>query len=165
MTSAARRRLARLILGEAGVTPALVLAGVALIVTLISMAGARALVAADNTATRQALHQLPAVDNGLLVSADLEAWPATGVLPVARIAALTRVLATQLPRKADFQSGQNWGGVLGPLQDVTNPAPSAVVNLPPLIEAAYRTGLAKHAKVVAGALPGRPGPLIADRPG
>ncbi len=74
------RRLRRLVLGEAGPAPALVLAGVTVVITFIVAAGPRALAAADTRATRQAIAQAPTLDTGAQVSADLRAAPGNGVL-------------------------------------------------------------------------------------
>lgn len=146
-------RLRRRVLGEAGIIPALVLAGVALVVAFISVGGARAVVSADNTAVRQALRQLPAADSGVLVSADLEAWPQTGVLPAADFTGLDNLLAKGLPRPQDFQEGQNWTGATMPPLAVTNPAPSAKADLPPVIEVSYRAALRDRTALVTGSLP------------
>ncbi len=153
------RTVRRLILGEAGLAPALVLAGVALVVAFISVAGARALLTADNTASRQALRLLPAIDRGLMISADLQAWPKTGVLPPADVSEFSHKVLGTLPRRPDFIPAQDWSGVSLPYLTVTNPAPSAVIDLPPLVEAVYRTGLAALTSVVAGSLPDAAGPV------
>jgi putative ABC transport system permease protein len=158
-------RLKRRLLGEAGVIPALVLAGVALVVAFISVGGARAVVSADNTATRQALRQLPAVDSGVLVSADLAAWPGTGVLPAADFTGLESLLAKDLPRPQDFQQGRNWTGATMPPLPVTNPAPSAKANLPPVIEVSYRADLTARTALVTGSLPSGQARITPGRPG
>ncbi|HET7017652.1 MAG TPA: hypothetical protein VFI65_27260, partial [Streptosporangiaceae bacterium] len=145
--------LRRLALGEAGAAPALVLAGIALVVAFISVFGTRALVSADNSATREALRQLPTVDAGVTVTADLSAWPTTGTLPAVKIAHLGDLLAASVPRKQDFLTSQHWGGALMPTIVVLNPAPSAVLSKPPLVEIAYRTGLATDCVLVKGSLP------------
>ena len=68
--SGQHRRLRRLAVGEAGAAPALVLAGIAVVVAFISVFGTRALVSADNSATVEALRQVPPVDAGVLVTAE-----------------------------------------------------------------------------------------------
>ena len=73
--SGPRRRVRRLVLGEAGPAPALVLAGVALVIAFIVTAGPRALAAADTRATRQAVAQAPVLDTAVQVTADLQATP------------------------------------------------------------------------------------------
>jgi putative ABC transport system permease protein len=156
------RRLRRLAIGESGPAPALVLAGVSLVVAFISLAGARGLVSADNSAIRQALGQLPAIDAGTDVSADLTAWPSTGELPASDISGLQRLLARSLPSRPDFAVGQDWAGATMPLLNVTHPAPSAESDLPPVVEVVYRTGLAARSAVIAGSLPAGP-PLIKAR--
>ncbi|HXS65849.1 MAG TPA: hypothetical protein VN767_23605 [Streptosporangiaceae bacterium] len=151
MSSAGRLR--RLAMGEAGAAPALVLAGIALVVAFISFFGTRALVSADNSATREALHQLPALDAGVMITADLSAWPGTGTLPAVRIGHLGDLLAASAPRQQDFLTSQHWGGVIMPRVVVLNPAPSAVLSKPPVVEIAYRTALATDAMLVKGSLP------------
>ena len=99
-------RLRRLTIGEAGATPALVLAGIAVVIACISVFGTRALVSADNSATREALRQLPPVDAGVMVTADLSAWPETGTLPAVKIDHLGDLLARSVPRQQDFKPSQ-----------------------------------------------------------
>jgi putative ABC transport system permease protein len=153
------RKLRRLTIGEAGWGPALVVAGVAVVVAFISIAGARLLVSADNTATRQAIGQVPVLDAGIDVSANPSATPVGGVLSAADIARIGRLLLAGLPRRQDFRLGQSWSGVLMPTAAVANPAPSAVATGGPSIEVAYRTALASRCVVVAGSLPGAAGPI------
>jgi putative ABC transport system permease protein len=146
-------RLRRLALGEAGFAPALVLAGIAAVVAFISVFGTRALVSADNSATSEALRQLPAVDAGALVTADLTAWPRTGTLPAVRLSHLGDLLASDVPRPQDFLIAQLYGSELMPTLVVQNPAPSAVCSAAPYIEIAYRTTLATSSTVVSGSMP------------
>src|SRR5579859_5288079 len=130
------RRLRRLAIGEAGWGPALVVACVAVVVAFISIAGARLLVSADNTATRQALGQMPVIDAGAVVSANPQAAAVNGPLSAADIDRIKKLLAADLPLRGDFLLGQSWGGVLLPAVTVTNPAPSAVTIEAPKMEVA-----------------------------
>jgi len=147
-----RRRLRRIILGEAGLAPALVLAGVAMVTAFIVVAGPRALATADTRATRQALAQAPSLDDGALVTADLQAGLGRGTLTAAKIAALTSRFAGKLPARALFPAAEHWAGVVLPARTVisTTPPPKG---RPQTVEAAYRTRLARHCVVVAGSLP------------
>lgn len=148
-----RSRFGRTAFGEAGAGPALVLAGVALVTSFISIAGARALLAADNTATAQAISQLLSIDKGAEVTADLNVWPATGVLPAGPVSGVRAKLAAGLPRPQDFLPGQAWGGISMPALFVANPAPSAQANATPKFEVGYRADLASFVRVSAGKLP------------
>ncbi len=152
------RELRRLAIGEAGWGPALVVAGVAIVVAFISIAGARLLVSADNTATRQALEQMPVIDAGEVVSANPQAGAVQGAPSAADIDKLKGLMAAALPLHGDFRLGQDWGGVLLPMSIVANPAKSVVTIRPPSMEVAYRTGLASQCVVVAGVLPDAAGP-------
>ncbi len=159
------RILRRLAFGEAGPRPALILAGVALITSFISIAGARALVSAGDTATRQALSELPPIDRGAEVTADLSAWPVSGVLPAPAISKIRDQLAASLPRRQDFLPGQDWGGATMPPLTVANPAPRAYVSGPPKVEVGYRADLDRFARVSSGKLPAGPAQVTAARHG
>jgi putative ABC transport system permease protein len=157
-TSAVRR----LVLGEAGFAPAVILAGVALVISFVAIAGPRALVTADNRATSQAVAQAPALDVGALVTADLQAGPGAGVLSAATIGALSGRLAAELPSPRDFPAARRLAGVSLPTLTALNAAPSAIADSPPIVEVAFRTGLGGHCLVLAGSLPVGPGVI---RPG
>ena len=154
------RWLRRLVLGEAGPAPALVLAGVTLVITFIVAAGPRALAAADTRATRQAIALSPILDTAAQVSADLRAAPGTGVLSARTIDKLTGRFAARLPLPRLFPASQRWAGVV-------MPATAELLAVPPpdgrprLIETAYRSQLAAHSVVLAGSLPA--GPAIIRR--
>src|SRR6185437_6379314 len=154
--STSGRRARRLVLGEAGPAPALVLAGVAMVIAFIVAAGPRALAAADNRATRQAVAQALALDTGAQVNADLQARPAGGVLHARTIDLLARSFDAELPKSgALFPVSQSWAGVV-------MPASSVLLTAPPkdgrsrTIETAYRSRLRAHSAVVAGSLPTGP---------
>ena len=152
---AAGHALRRVVLGEAGPAPAWVLAGVAMVIAFIVVAGPRALVSADNRATRQAVAQAPALDDGALITADLTATPAVGHqaagLSAAAIGALARAFAARLPLARLFPPGEHWGGAVLPSEEVIRPpSPDGKSQF---VELAYRSALANNAKVVAGALP------------
>ncbi|HEU5423789.1 MAG TPA: hypothetical protein VFU72_09645, partial [Nitrolancea sp.] len=148
------RELRRLAIGEAGWGPALVLAAVAVVAAFISIAGPRLVVTADNTATKQAIAQMPVLDSGIFTTATPSATLPSGVLSAAKIDKIGRLLVAGLPRRQDFHPGQTWASVLMPSAIVANPAPSAVTIRPPSMEIAYRSGLASRCVVVAGSLPG-----------
>ena len=138
------------VLGEAGPAPAWVLAGVAMVIAFIVVAGPRALVSADNRATRQAVAEAPALDNGALISADLTA-AGRGGLSAVTIGALARAFAARLPLADLFPPEEHWGGAVMPSQDVVRPpSPDGKQQF---VELAYRSELAANATVVAGALP------------
>lgn len=148
--------LRRLMFGEAGPAPALVLAGVALVIAFITIAGPRALVSADNRAASQAVAQAPAVDRGALISADWQAGPGAAVLGAGTIQALGSAFAADLPSRRQFPAAQRWAGFTVPRLVVQNAAPSAVDQGPPVAEVGYRTELARYCVVVAGSLPTGP---------
>src|SRR5215468_3597959 len=109
-----RRRVRRLVLGEAGPAPALVLAGVALVIAFIVAAGPRALAAADNRATSQAVAQAPALDTAVEVDADLPARSANRLLSARAMDMLGSRFAATLPAHALFPASQRWAGVVLP---------------------------------------------------
>ena len=144
--------LRRIVLGEAGPAPALVLAGVAMVIAFIVVAGPRALVSANNRATRQAVAEAPALDNGALISADLTA-AGRGGLTAASIGALAPAFAARLPLTALFLPDERWAGAVLPSEQVIRPpSPDGKRQF---VELAYRSALAANATVVAGALPAR----------
>jgi putative ABC transport system permease protein len=152
--SAGRRPLRRVVLGEAGPAPALVLAGVAVVVAFIVVAGSRELVSADNRATGRALAAAPTQDTGALVAADLQAGQGRGVLGAQAIGALGRAFAARLPLPRLFPAAARWGGVsVPPLQ---MPRPAGPDGKPEQIELGFRPGLAGHSQVIAGSLPSGP---------
>ncbi len=155
--------LRRTVLGEAGPAPALVLAGVALVISFIVTAGPLALTAAGNRATREAVAQAPSFDVGALVAADYQAGTGYKTLTSTGIARLTRAFAAVIPARALFPPAGDWAGLSVPSLTVLNPAPTAVDDQPPIIEVDYRSGLAAHCAVVAGWLPGRAGPVTPGR--
>ncbi len=55
----------------------------------------------------------------------------------------------------DSPPAQRWGGFAAALTEVTNPARSAVLQVPPTMEVAYRSDLTRHSRLVAGRLPSR----------
>jgi putative ABC transport system permease protein len=130
-----------------------VLAGIAVVVAFISVFGTRALVSADNSATAEALRQVPPIDAGVLVTADLSAWPKTGTLPAVRIDHLGDLLAASVPRQQDFLASQHWGSAIMPAVSALNAAPSAVIDLQPQVEIAYRSALATNSVLVQGSMP------------
>ena len=147
---AAGHALRRVALGEAGPAPAWVLAGVAMVIAFIVVAGPRALLSADNRATRQAVAQAPALDNGAVISADLTA-AGRGGLTAAGTGALARAFAARLPLAALFPAHEHWGGAVMPSEEVIRPpSPDGKKQF---VELAYRSALPGHATVVAGALP------------
>jgi len=156
------RAVRRVVVGEAGPGPALILASVAMVIVLISIGGPRALVSADNVATRQAIAQAPALDDGALVTADIQIGPGAEAPTAAAIGALSGAFAADLPSPRLFAPAGRWAGFTLPTLQVTNAAPSAAADNPPILEVAYRTALARNSVLVAGALPGqeatRPGP-------
>lgn len=159
------RGLRRLAVGEAGWGPALVMAGVAVVVAFISIAGARLLVSADNTATEQELTQVPVLDAGIVVSANPPATPIGGVLSAADISKIGRLMRAKLIRRQDFRTHQSFATVVMPSSTVANPAPAAVTIKPPSMEVAYRSGLASSSVVVAGSLPDAASPIRLGRGG
>jgi len=165
------RRLAvlrRVVLGEAGAAPALVLAAVAVVISFVVTFGPLALVSAGDRATRQAVERAPSFDVGALVSADYQAGTGFKTMTAASIDRLSAAFAAALPLRSLFRPGQAWGGVSVPSLTVLNAARSAIDQAPPIMEVGYRSGLPENATVVAGSLPGRPGavtPGTRRRPG
>jgi len=149
------RRMRRLVLGEAGPAPALVLAAVAMVMAFIVAAGPRALAAADNRATRQAVAQAPALDTAVQVNADLPARSANRLLSARTMDMLGSRFAATLPAHALFPASQRWAGVVLPqLTRVTSGQPPG--GIPEHIETAYRSRLRSYSIIVAGSLPAGP---------
>jgi putative ABC transport system permease protein len=149
-------RARRVLAGDAGPAPALVLAGVAVIIAFIAVAGPRALTVAGNSATRQAVAAAPVLDTSAVVTGDLHAAPGPGVLSGPAISRLTTAFAAALPLPGLFPAGQRWASASLPLVPVLNPAPSAVLDSAPQLEVAYRQGLAAYCRVIRGSLPAAP---------
>ena len=58
-----------------------------------------------------------------------------------------------MPRQQDFLTSRHWGSAIMPTVVALNAAPSAVIDLPPQVEIAYRTALATNSVLVKGSLP------------
>jgi putative ABC transport system permease protein len=149
----------RVVTGEAGAVPALVLASVAMVIAFIATAGPRALASAYNRAVSQAVAQAPALDMGALVTAQLpvRAGPA-GTVSAATVGQIADALAKDLPAPQLFPAAQHWAGVTLPIEQVLHPARSAQAVRPPVAEVGYRDALARHCVLVTGALPTGPAP-------
>ncbi len=152
----------RLVLGESGAAPALVLAGMALVVAFIVTAAPLALASEGNRATRQALGQVPSVDVGAQFAADMPAGASGAVLTDALDRRLSTAFGAVLPFRRQFPAGRSWAGVSVPALPALNAAPSAVATGPPIVEVDYRSALAANSVLVAGSYPDGPGP---QRPG
>jgi putative ABC transport system permease protein len=155
----------RLVLGESGAAPALVLAGMALVVAFIVTAAPLALASAGNRATRQALGQAPSVDSGAQFSADMPAGASGAVLGAALDRRLGNAFGALLPFRRQFPAGRSWAGVSVPALPALNAAPSAVASGPPIVELDYRSALAANSALVAGSYPSGPGPESRGRSG
>ncbi len=154
-----RRGWRRIVLGEAGPAPALILAGVTLVITFIVLAGPRALAAAGDRAVASAAAHAPALDAGTLVTAVQQVGRAGTGLPAglgaATVSALTRSFGRQLAAAARSGQAVPWGGFAGPARGIITAGPPPQ-GRPQTIEVGYRTGLGAHAVVLAGRLPSGP---------
>jgi putative ABC transport system permease protein len=147
----------RLVLGESGAAPALVLAGMALVVAFIVTAAPLALASAGNRATRQALGQAPSVDAGAQFAADMPAGASGAVLSAALDRRVGSAFGALLPFRRQFPAGRSWAGVSVPVLTALNAAPSAVASAPPIVEVDYRSALSGNSVLVAGSYPAAPG--------
>ena len=119
------RRLRKVLLGKAGPGPALILAGVTLIITFIVVAGPRALSAAGDRAVQQAATHAPTIDVGTLITADQQvSLPGPGRpagLSAAAIAALSQSFGRALAA-AGVPPAARWGGLSVPSRGIIRPA-------------------------------------------
>ncbi|HEX9065256.1 MAG TPA: hypothetical protein VF843_09115 [Streptosporangiaceae bacterium] len=150
------RRWRRVVLGEAGPVPALILAGVTLVISFIVIAGPRALAAAGDRAVAQALAHAPAIDAGTLITADQQEAQAgagrpTGVT-AATVARLTKSFGQRVGAETGTGRDGGWGGLVVPARGIIAASPPPL-GRPQTIEVGYRTGLASHAALLAGRLP------------
>lgn len=150
--------LRRVVLGEAGRLPALILAGMALVIAFIVTAGPLALTAAGDRATMQALALAPRPDLGVQITADAPTASGAGVLDADVVGKLATAFGNRLPLPDKFPAAARWANVSVPQLRVQNAAPSAVAASLPVMEVDYRSALAASSVLVAGTLPRAAGP-------
>jgi putative ABC transport system permease protein len=150
-------RLAWLATGEAGTGVAWVLAAAALLAAFLATAAPRELAVTSTTALQRTLAALDPVSKGITVTAGwqpLAGDPTTELMP-SQVAAIRDYVGARLPAPLDSPSAQRWGGLATNPVTVTNPAPSAIFHLiPPTVEVSYHTALTRHARLIAGRMPG-----------
>jgi putative ABC transport system permease protein len=144
------RRARRLLTGEAGPGPALALALIALLAAFVATAGPRAVASLQNHALRQTLTSAGAFG----ISAD-DSWQLPGSQPLTagQMQLMGGVMGGFIRPPLVSPAAQRWAGLTLPFLRVLNPRPQAILGGPPVIEVAYRTALAGHARLAAGSLP------------
>jgi putative ABC transport system permease protein len=151
-----RRGVGRLLTGEAGAGPVLALFLVTLIAAFVLTAGPREVTAAQASALRQKLAQVPNEDTGIAATAQWQTFRtrAYSILTPRQAATVSASLAAAMSPPADSPQAQRWSDMTTPFQPVLQPPRSAVLSGPPSFELAYRTGVAAHARLISGSLPG-----------
>jgi putative ABC transport system permease protein len=137
------------------------LAAVALLTAVIAVAGPRALAAARNLALHQQLATVGSLDTGIAVTTQWTSFrsqPASQ-LPPEQLAAVSRSLARGIHPPVDSPAGLRWAAITMPGLTITDPPPGTIVDLPPVAEVTYLTGLVRNTRLVSGSLPGA-GPAI-----
>jgi putative ABC transport system permease protein len=146
-----RRRLRRLTVGAAGPGPAWALALIALLAALVAAGGPREETALQTRALQQALAATPPTGRAVTASTG---WPITGRLTAAQLQVITDVIGASLRPPLDSPPRQRWSGLTTTAERVGNPAPSALLSGgAPVLEVSYRSGLARHARLVSGSYP------------
>ncbi len=153
-SSAAGRRPSRcwrLLAGEAGPGPALALAVIALLSAFVATAGPREITSLQNSALRQTLASAGAF--GISATADWHLTSTGPPLTAAQIQVMAGAMGGYLRPPLVSPAAQRWAGLTMPFLAVLNPAPRAVLGGPPILEVAYRSALASHARLISGSLP------------
>lgn len=145
------RRAVRLITGPAGAGPAVALALIAALAAFLATAGPRESTRLQNRALTQTLAASPQF--GVFASAESTVFDPRRQLTAGQLAAGERVLGNTLVPPMVSRVASRWAGIVSPQSTVLNPAPSAVLVFPPLIETDYFAPLAGNARLVSGALP------------
>jgi len=148
------RHLGRIAAGPAGRGPAAALALIAALSAFLATAGPRESAALQN----RALHRTLAAANGLGLYAsadwDLSGTAAGRLLTAQKMQVVGRVLGSSItPPLARAPGNQSWAGLAAPLLGVAGAARHAVLSAAPQLQVGYRSGLAAHARLVAGSLP------------
>jgi putative ABC transport system permease protein len=152
----ARRRASapwRMLTGEPGPGPALALALIALLGAFIAMAGPRELTSLQNTALQQTIRSAGQFGLSASYSYDTEQFPGTPPPMVTEIQVVQGVLASSLRPPLVSAPAQQWSGLTAPALPWPGAPPQAVLDLPPVLEVAWRTPLASHARLVSGSFP------------
>jgi putative ABC transport system permease protein len=144
-------RVRRLLTGEAGPGPALALAVIALLGAFLATAGPREVTALQNSALRQTLASAGAFG----ISAE-DDWQLSGGAPMAagQIQTMGGAMGGFIRPPLVSPAAQRWAGLTMPFLPVLNPQPGAILGGPPTVEVAYRSTLARHARLISGSLPG-----------
>ena len=147
-------RAGRFLAGQAGPGPASALAVITLLSAFLATAGPR-----ESTALQdRALQHTLAAAGSFSVSAGVS-WPIISNSPAQRVsprqlAVMTDVMGAAIGPPLRSPPAARWEGMTTPFRVVANPAPQAILSAPPLLEIAYRSALARNARLIAGSLPG-----------
>lgn len=152
-----RGRLGWLVAGEAGAAIAWVLAAAALLTAFLATAAPREAAVSSARALRQTLAGVNPAAAGITITGQWQPFSAgpSSVITPAEVTALPARIARLMQPPVDSPPAQRWGGFPAALTEVTNPARSAVLQVPPTVEVAYRSDLTRHSRLVAGRLPSR----------
>jgi putative ABC transport system permease protein len=155
--------LGRLMSGEAGPGITWMLALAAALTAFLATAAPRELTAASTRALERTLAGLNPTATGIEVTGPWEPFSAgpSSVITAGQVGALPGQIAKLIQQPLRSPVAQRWGGFPIPVSSVNHPAASAMLQVAPTIEVAYRSALAAHSRLVAGRLPG--GPAVAGR--
>ena len=146
-------RLRRLATGQAGPGAAWALALIALLGAFIAVAGPREFTALRNGALAQTLRSAGQFSITASASFPLEGTTPGDQLTAGQMQAVTAAIGSPIGGRLDAPPDGRWAGLTMPFQEVQNPAPKAILGGPPTLEVAYRSGLARNTRLVAGSYP------------
>jgi putative ABC transport system permease protein len=150
---AGKHSLRRFLTGPAGPGPAAALAVIALLGAFVAAAGPREFTALQNSALRQTVASAGSFGISAGTSWQVPASAAPDQLTATQILQISAAISSQIRPPLVTPAGRSWAGLTTPFQGVENPAPRAILSLPPVLEIAYRSGLAGNCRLVAGAFP------------
>jgi putative ABC transport system permease protein len=147
-----RRRLSRVLTGEAGQGTAWVLAAAALLVAFLATAAPREVTATGATALDRTVASLSGGDTGIMVTGQwvtVAGSPSRLITP-SDVTDVSGDVAQLMHPPLTSPPAERWGGFATNALAVSNPARSALISLPPTMEIAYRSALARHGRLVSG---------------
>jgi putative ABC transport system permease protein len=146
-------RMRRFLTGPAGPGPAVAFVVIAMLSAFVAAGGPREFTSLQNSALRQAMAAAGPFGISVQTSWQIPASAAPDKLSSTQLQLLGDAIGSQIGPPLVAPASRSWAGLTAPFQEVSNPAPRAILSGPPDLEIAYRSGVTSNARLVSGALP------------
>ena len=146
-------RLRRFLTGPAGPGPAVAFVVIAMLGAFVAAVGPREFTSLQNSALRQAMAAAGPFAISVQTSWQIPAVANPDQLSSAQLQLIGDAISSQIGPPLVARASRSWAGLTAPFQEVSNPAPRAILSGPPDLEIAYRSAVTSNARLVAGALP------------